>query len=466
MQKEQLEMQASELEIQKDALCEPIVAESRTLYRYTTLFDFAPPAYFSFKQDSTITQLNFRGANLLGLKRSKLIGQRFLIFVTPEHRLMFCDFLENIFKTNSQQIHEVMLVVAQQTLWVSIEAHIGVSATDCFISMSDISERKQAAEKLVQMAIYDTLTNLPNAVLLLDRLGRDIMKHQPHNRSLAVAYIDLDRFRDSNANSAHNVEDRLLISVSRRMKQVLREGDTFAGVGNNKFIAIMVDLKKVEDSEPFLTQLLKAVAEPVFISYDIWQGSASMGVTHYPQDSEDAQILMCYAEQAMLFAKKTSKNHYCLFNAMTDTALYSQLKNFDEVSSAFERYEFVLLYQPKVNMPTGEVIGAEALIRWQYPRRRLIPPLDFLPTIEGHNISLELGKWIIDTALSQISQWQNLGVTLSISVNISAYQLQKSNIALRLSALLADYPAVSPHYLELEMLETNALNDITQVSLL
>jgi EAL domain-containing protein (putative c-di-GMP-specific phosphodiesterase class I) len=147
-----------------------------------------------------------------------------------------------------------------------------------------------------------------------------------------------------------------------------------------------------------------------------------------------------------------------------DNAISTQRKSIDDVRSALARREFVLNYQPKVNMRTGEVIGVEALIRWHHPNRGLVLPLELLSAIENHAVSLKVGEWVIDTALSQISQWQNLGVNLPISVNVSAYQLQQANFTNRLVALLATHSDVNPHSLELEILETSALSDMSQVS--
>jgi EAL domain-containing protein (putative c-di-GMP-specific phosphodiesterase class I) len=194
------------------------------------------------------------------------------------------------------------------------------------------------------------------------------------------------------------------------------------------------------------------------------QVSLSIGVTLYPQDGADADQLMRHADQAMYVAKQAGKNRYHLFDTAQDNAIKTQRESIDEVSLALERCEFVLYYQPKVNMCTSEIIGVEALIRWQHPELGLLPPLNFLPAIEGHGISIKLGEWVIDTALSQINQWQNLGVNLPVSVNICAYQLQKSNFVTRLTALLAAHPQVDPSCLELEILETIALSDIGKVS--
>jgi EAL domain-containing protein (putative c-di-GMP-specific phosphodiesterase class I) len=223
-------------------------------------------------------------------------------------------------------------------------------------------------------------------------------------------------------------------------------------------------LEKIADNESVLKRLLKAASDPIIVSDVAIQVSLSIGVTLYPQDGADADQLMRHADQAMYVAKQAGKNRYHLFDTQQDNAIKTQREIIDEVSVALERCEFVLHYQPKVNMCTGEIIGVEALIRWQHPELGLLPPIKFLPAIEGHIISLKLGEWVIDTALDQISQWQSLGVDLPISVNISAYQLQQVNFAARLTGLLADHPEVNLHCLELEILETSALSDISQVS--
>jgi diguanylate cyclase (GGDEF)-like protein/PAS domain S-box-containing protein len=327
----------------------------------------------------------------------------------------------------------------------------------------DITERKQADRKLERIAHYDLLTDLPNRVLLADRLKHAMVQCQRRNQSLAVAYMDLDDFKAVYDTHGHNVGDELLVALSKRMKVALREGDTLARIGGDEFIAIMVDLEKIKDSEPVLKRLLKAAAKPATVGDTLLQVSASIGVTLYPQDGVDADQLIRHADEAMYVAKHAGKNRYHLFDTTLDREITIRRESIDDVSSALARCEFVLYYQPKVNMRTGDAIGVEALIRWQHPVRDLVPPLAFLPAIEGHTISLELGEWVIGAALSQISHWRSIGINLPISVNISAYQLQQRNFSTRLAALLAAHPEVNPHYLELEILETSELSDINQV---
>jgi EAL domain-containing protein (putative c-di-GMP-specific phosphodiesterase class I) len=248
------------------------------------------------------------------------------------------------------------------------------------------------------------------------------------------------------------------------MSEVLSKNDTLGRIGGDEFIAIIADLEKTEDCEPILKRLLEVIAEPVTLGDAVVNISASIGVSFNSQNAVDMDPLIRQAYQAMWDAKQSGKNCYRQFDTAQDNAIKVQRQCIDDVRAALFNNEFVLHYQPKVNMRTGEVIGVEALIRWQHPERGIIPPLDFLPAIEGHAISLELGEWVIHTALSQISQWQRLGLNLPISVNISAYQLTQKNFPDRLSILLAAHPLVSPHRLELEILETSALSDINQVS--
>lgn len=329
---------------------------------------------------------------------------------------------------------------------------------------TDITQMKEHQGQLEHIAHYDPLTNLPNRVLLADRLSQAMVQCQRHQQSLAVAFLDLDGFKAVNDAHGHDVGDALLITVSQRMKEALREGDTLARIGGDEFVAVLADLAKVEDCQPVLERLLQVAAAPVTVGENVLKVTASIGVTIYPQDAANAEQLMRHADQAMYVAKQAGKNRYHLFDTAQDDAAKAQQESIGDIRSALDRCEFVLHYQPKVNMRTGEVIGVEALIRWQHPVHGLVPPLSFLPIIEGHAISLDVGEWVIDAALTQISQWQSMGLNLPISVNISAYQLQQDKFVTCLAELLASHPEVNPSFLELEVLETSALNDVAQVS--
>jgi len=328
----------------------------------------------------------------------------------------------------------------------------------------DITETKEHQKQLEQIAHYDTLTNLPNRALLADRLDQAILRSQRRNQSIAVAYLDLDGFKEINDQYGHNIGDQLLITLGQRMKECLREGDTLSRIGGDEFVALMVDLELAADCEPLLQQLLEAAAEPIEIGNLKLKVSASIGVTRYPQDGNDADQLLRQADQAMYLAKQEGKNGYHLFDVALDMAVKTQRESLQRISTAIEKSEFVLHYQPKVNMKTGAIIGAEALIRWQHPERGLLPPSMFLPVTENHPLSLTIGDWVIDAALTQIGEWQKAGLNLSVSVNVSALQLQQENFATRLSELLNKHSDVNPEKLELEIVETSAIKDIGLIS--
>jgi len=330
---------------------------------------------------------------------------------------------------------------------------------------SDITVSKNHEKQLEQIAHYDALTGLPNRVLLADRMHQSMAQALRRDQPLAVAYLDLDGFKAINDGHGHDAGDQLLMVIANRMKLILREGDTLARLGGDEFVAVLFDLADLSTSVPILTRLLAAAAEPVIIHGTTLQVSASVGVTFYPQaDVEDADQLLRQADQAMYQAKVAGKNRFHVFDTEHDRNLRGHHESLEDIERALTHGEFVLHYQPKVNMRTGAVIGAEALIRWQHPVKGLLAPAMFLPVIENHPLAEELGEWVIETALAQMDSWRRQGVHVPVSVNVSARQLQQVDFVERLRCLLAIHPDVGPGDLELEVLETSALEDLELVS--
>lgn len=329
---------------------------------------------------------------------------------------------------------------------------------------TDITPMKEHEQELEHIAHYDVLTNLPNRLLVADRLQQALTQSQRRAHSVAVVYLDLDSFKEINDQHGHEMGDELLIALAQRMRKVLRDGDTLARIGGDEFVAVLVDLECPDDCKPVLARLLQAASEPVTRGEQVLHVSASIGVTIYPQDGVDADLLLRHADQAMYLAKQAGKNRYHLFDIDHDMATNTRRESLEGIRLAIVQQELVLYYQPKVNMKSGQVVGAEALVRWQHPTRGLLLPGAFLPMIEDHPVSVELGEWVIDRALTQMSEWRAGGLEMSVSVNVGARQLQHSDFVSRLAALLAAHPDVAPACLELEILETSALEDIVQVS--
>ncbi len=329
----------------------------------------------------------------------------------------------------------------------------------------DITERQAYEMRLKHIAHYDDLTTLPNRVLLGDRLLQAMSQSERRGQLLAVAYLDLDGFKEINDQHGHEAGDQLLIALAGRMKQDLRDGDTLARLGGDEFVAVMIDLPDVAACVSMLTRLLSAAAHPVPVNGLVLQVSASLGVTFYPQsEAVDADQLLRQADQAMYQAKLLGKNRYHLFDAEQDRSVRGHHESLERIRHALGEQEFLLYYQPKVNMRTGEVIGAEALIRWQHPELGLLPPASFLPVIEDHTLAVDVGNWVIETALSQIDRWKAAGFDIPVSVNISARQFQQPDFVDRLRAALDAHPDIRPGNLEMEVLETSALDDLARVA--
>jgi diguanylate cyclase (GGDEF)-like protein/PAS domain S-box-containing protein len=356
-------------------------------------------------------------------------------------------------------------VYAQQLSISAICDNDGDTVLRYVAVFSDISHIKKHEKQLEHIAYYDPLTRLPNRVLLADRLHQAMTQSQRSGQQLAVVFLDLDGFKNINDNYGHEVGDQLLIAVADRMKQALREGDTIARMGGDEFVAVLLDLEDAEASVPMLTRLLAATAQAVHIGDRLLQVSASLGVTFYPQAEDmDADQLLRQADQAMYQAKLTGKNRYHVFDAALNSNIRSHNKSLNRIRLALTEREFILYYQPKVNMRTGTVIGAEALIRWQHPTKGLLLPSVFLPVIEDHPLAIDIGEWVIDTALAQIELWHAAGLNIPVSVNVGARQLQQPDFVERLRTLLAAHPNIRSGDLEMEILETSALNNIADVS--
>ncbi len=353
------------------------------------------------------------------------------------------------------------------TEWFTVTAVYGSDRklTHYVGTLTDISARKAQQQRLEQLAHFDVLTNLPNRALLGDRLRQAMVQAQRRGQTLAVAYIDLDGFKLINDGHGHEVGDQLLIAIAGRMKQALREGDTLARLGGDEFVAVLLDLSDNTTSVPMLRRLLAAAAEPVQTGALNHQVSASVGVTFYPQTQDiDADQLLRQADQAMYQAKLAGKNRFHFFDTKQDSSIRGHHESVGRIAQALQAQEFVLHYQPKVNMRSGAVIGVEALLRWQHPEQGLLPPSHFLPLIQEHPLAIDIGEWVLHQALRQIEGWQAGGLKLPISVNIGARQLQQADFVVRLKHILADHPAAAPGSLQLEVLETSALEDLERAA--
>lgn len=359
-------------------------------------------------------------------------------------------------RKNGELYAELLSISAVNDATGAVQHYVGI--------FSDISQLKAHEAELDRIAHYDPLTGLPNRRLLSDRLGQAILRSSRDGVSLAVCYLDLDGFKMINDKYGHSAGDALLVGVTASLRQVLRAEDTLSRLGGDEFVLLLVDISSPDECTLILNRVMAAVCSSVKID-GVWVAvSASVGVCLYPDDNVDADTLLRHADQAMYLAKQSGKNRYHLFDPESDRKAQVHRKYLDRLRVALEDQEFVLHYQPKVDLVTGVVFGVEALIRWQHPERGILAPAEFLSHINGSDLEKPLGDWVIKVALAQAADWHASGLQVSVSVNVSANHLLHSDFYDCLRTALQNNPGVPTSQFELEVLETAAIADVEQAA--
>ncbi|HRK40155.1 MAG TPA: EAL domain-containing protein [Burkholderiaceae bacterium] len=435
-----------------------------------SVFEHAHEAIMVTDPSGVIIEVNDAFTRITGYNRDDVVGQHTRMLGSGRQGKAFYQEMWDTLARTGEWTGEIWNRRQSGEVYAEMLTISAVKAPDGtllrYVSLfSDISQQKEHELKLERIAHFDALTGLPNRVLLNDRLVQVMAQTRRRGKQLAVVFLDLDGFKAVNDTRGHAVGDQLLVALAVRMSQALREGDTLARLGGDEFVAVMHDLTTHADCMPVLERLRHAAAQPVLIDGEPVQVSASLGVAFYPQEEDIApDQLMRQADQAMYQAKLSGKNRFHVFDATHDRHLRDHHENLEAVRTALEQQELVLHYQPKVNLRSGEVLGAEALIRWQHPARGLLGPAQFLPAIDNHPLALDVGKWVVRTALQQMANWQSQGLNLPVSVNIDAQLLQQPDVVGWLQAELAQHPDLPAGSLQLEVLETTALDDMAHVS--
>jgi diguanylate cyclase (GGDEF)-like protein len=279
-------------------------------------------------------------------------------------------------------------------------------------------------------------------------------------RTLAVCFLDIDNFKRVNDQNGHPVGDHVLVGVAESLKHVLRANDTLARIGGDEFVLLLSEISSTNECSLILERVLNAVSLPIVVGDSTVSVTASIGVSLFPDDQVDADTLLRHADQAMYVAKEAGKNRYNLFDLESNQKAHAHRTHLEVLYLALQSEQFVLYYQPKVNLLTGEVIGAEALIRWRHPDRGLVPPSEFLPHINGSHLETPLGEWVIKSAIAQAAAWRRQGLSLCVSVNISAHHLLMLGFYDYLQQALSGQPDLPASCIELEVLETAAIADM------
>lgn len=453
----------SYISIQKDITDQKNHEE--VLRQAANVFEYANEGIMITDPDGAIIDVNNAFCSITGYPREEIIGQNPRVLKSGRHEP---EFYRTMWLEIERQGHfrsEVWNRRKNGEVFATLQTISAVKEGDTirnYVALfSDITSLKKNQERLEYIAHYDPLTGLPNRALLADRLAQGMKQAQRTGKVLAVAYIDLDGFKDVNDEYGHHTGDELLTILAKSMQKVIREADTLARLGGDEFIIILNDLDDIADAFPFLNRVLRSVSTIKDIQGNSIDISASVGLSFYPQqDSLQPDQLIRQADQAMYIAKQSGKNRYSIFDAEQDQSLRNQHSKLTEISAGIANGDFVLFYQPKVNMVTGKVIGAEALVRWQHPEQGLLFPDQFLPDLQGDPLMNRLGEFVLESALQQIQCWALQGLHIPVSINVDSLQIADPEFMNHLRSQLARYPLLPPGCLEVEILESSALDNI------
>ncbi|MCZ8251429.1 MAG: EAL domain-containing protein [Hylemonella sp.] len=328
---------------------------------------------------------------------------------------------------------------------------------------TDITAKHEAEQKIQFLAYHDPLTGLPNRVLLEDRLAQAIAQAERSHHGLALVFMDLDNFKKINDSLGHAAGDALLKEVATRLKRCVRDTDTISRQGGDEFVLVLGGLNGAEGSLPVLTKIMESLQEPFVCEGNELSTSASMGVALYPQDGDTFDILRKKADMAMYRAKEAGRNTYRFFDEAMDEEAVEHLLMRSGLRRAIERGEFVLHYQPQIDIASGRVVGVEALLRWEHPEFGLVAPGRFIPVAEDSGLIVPIGAWVIEEACRQAMAWRRAGLPdLVMAVNLSAAQFRRSGIEDTVAQALQRSGLV-PALLELELTESILLQDVEQV---
>lgn len=418
-----------------------------------------------------VIEANSAFCKITGYSHAELVGKNMRIFQTGQHDPAFYESMwQNIVKMgcwkgevwkrrkNGEIYAEWLSISAINNDAGQVSNYIGIS--------SDLTQIKQHEKQLEQIAHYDVLTGLPNRTLLNDRLKQAVGRADREKNMMAVCYLDLDGFKVINDTLGHEAGDRVLIEIARRIENAIRGGETVARLGGDEFVILLLGLGRGDECSMALDRLLTIIAEPIEILEKIFVVGASIGVSIYPLDFEDTDTLLRHADQAMYAAKQSGKNRFHIYDPALDQRARNQQAQLKSIELGFKKNQFELYYQPKVDMRTQQLVGAEALIRWNHPELGLLAPARFLPTIENTELDIVLGEWVTHNALQQLSRWRAEGLDVEVSINISAFHLESPRFVENLQQQLLLRPDVPAELLQIEVLETVALEDVTQVQLI
>jgi diguanylate cyclase (GGDEF)-like protein/PAS domain S-box-containing protein len=333
------------------------------------------------------------------------------------------------------------------------------AVTGAVIVFHDATAARVLSHRMSYLAQHDSLTDLPNRVLLGDRLNRAMSLAQRHRRKLAVLFLDIDRFKHVNDSLGHRIGDRLLQSVARRLLECVRRSDTVSRQGGDEFVIVLPEVAHAQDAAISAEKMLHALGEPHAIDEHELRVTGSIGIVVYPDDGTEVDVLLQHADVAMYHAKEQGRNNYCFFEPALNSRVLERRALEIGLRRAIEGRQLVLHYQPKMNLQSGAVVGAEAFLRWRHPERGLILPSQFFPIAEVSGCMIPIGRWVLREACRQARAWQCAGMApIRIAINVSAPELRDKDFVAGLRGILNE-TGLAPRNLELELTETVLMQD-------
>ena len=325
---------------------------------------------------------------------------------------------------------------------------------------SDITQRKAAEEEIQYLAHHDALTGLPNRSLLRGRLAQALNSAARAGDRVAVLFVDLDRFKHINDSLGHLVGDRLLMEVANRLAALIRESDTVSRQGGDEFVVVLAAVRDLDAVRRLAARILEEIAAPFLIDGHSLAISASVGIALYPDDDADLDGLLRKADLALYVSKEEGRDTFRFFTGAMNDAVHQRHALEQDLRLALQRGEFVLYFQPKWDLPSGQILGAEALLRWRHPERGLLAAAEFIDVAEDCGINLPLGEWVLEEACRQAAMWRAAGhLNLGMAVNLSPSQFRAEALTALVTAALARH-ALPPAALELELAEALLFQDL------
>ena len=442
-----------------------IDAGNARLRVWAKVFESGTEAMLITDADNRIIEVNETFSRITGYSRADAVGQTPHLLNSGHHDAAFYQEMWRSLTKSGSWAGEIWNQrkdgsVYPEWLNITVARNAGGEITNYVSAFSDITDRMAYEERLRRLAEYDPLTNLPNRVLLLDRLIHAIALIARNGGQMAVIFLDLDRFKNINDSLGHAVGDKLLVEVAHRLRGVVRASDTVSRLGGDEFVILLPDLEHADYAAHIAEKLLRSIADLYDIDGRELSITPSLGIALYPADGSDPETLLKNADAAMYFAKERGRNNYQFFAAEMNARVSEHLALENNLRQAIARQELSLHYQPQFDLASGELIGYEALMRWNSATLGSVPPGRFIPIAEDSGLILSLGEWALREACRQNRAWQLAGLRVApVAVNISAVQFRHADIAELVASVLAE-SGLAPGLLEVEVTESVLMEDV------